>query len=376
MIKEKHHQPIRNGVGDRMNFERLWSLLEAIQTQIRAFDAKAQVAIGVNGVLVGFATAEIVKAAEYGASGMLYRLLFTYIFAGASLCASLIAIGFGIFVVHPQIELKQPRSHFFYCHLVQGYGRDFDKAVQALKCLSAEDELDEVASQVAVNSVVCDVKGRRCKPALFLTGFALALYAFSVVPYSSMALVHSFASVTGPLSTSVTTHPPTVSDVPPVPTSPAPAWPYAVPVATLCGAIAALAGALITSSVTRRNAKEENALASRSKLADFREAWLNRLRDALAELGSEAQSSTHPVTPNTRRVYELAIKLRLLMNRNDTHYGALDGLLLAVTEAKAGTDVGPLIARLTEVGQDILKTEWETLKYDLEYEPPKVKKYR
>lgn len=360
-----------------MTFEHLWSLLEVIQAQIRAFDTKAQVAIGVNGVLIGFVTAAVAKAAEYGASGMFYRFLFTCISAGASLCASLVAIGFGIFVVHPQIELKQPRSHFFFCHLVEKYGRDFDKAIQALKSLSDEDEIHEVASQVAVNSLVCDVKGRRCKRALFLTGFALALYAFSVIPYSSMAFVHSFASVTGPLSTSVTMHPPTVPAVPQVPTAPAPAWPYAVPVATLCGTIAALAGALITSSVTRRNAKEENALASRSKLADFREAWLNRLRDAIAELGSEAQNSSgHPVTPNTRRVYELAIKIRLLMNRKDSRYGTLDGLLLALTEAKAGTDIGPLIARLTEIAQDILKTEWETLKYDLEYEPPKVKKSR
>lgn len=162
---------------------------------------------------------------------------------------------------------------------------------------------------------------------------------------------------------SLTTHSPTVSAVLQVPNVPAPAWPYAVPVATLCGAIAALAGALITSSVTGRNAKEENALASRSKLADFREAWLNRLRDAIAELGSEVRSSSaQPGTPNMRHVYELAIKIRLLMNRDDSRYGTLDERLLAVTEAKAGSDVGPLVARLTEVGQDILKTEWETLK--------------
>src|SRR5579862_6292222 len=180
-----------------MTFERLWSLLEAIQTQIRAFDTKAQVAIGVNGVLVGFATAEIAKAAEYGASGMFYRFLLTCILAGTSLCASLIAIGFSIYVVHPQIELKQPRSHFFFCHLVEKYRRDFDKAIQALKGLSEEAELDEIASQVAVNSVVCDVKGRRCKPALLLTGFALALYALSVIPYSSMAFAHSFVFVPG-----------------------------------------------------------------------------------------------------------------------------------------------------------------------------------
>lgn len=357
-----------------MTFERLWSLLESIQTQIRAFDTKAQVAIGVNGVLIGFVTAEIAKAAEYGASGMFCRFLFTCIFAGASLCASLTAIGFSIYVIHPQIELKQPRSHFFFCHIVEKYGRDFGKAIRAIKELSEEEELDEIASQVVSNSIVCDVKGKRCKPALVLTGYALTLYALSVIPYSSMAFGHSvIAAQDQSRSTSVAPLP-AATAAPEAPKPSSPTWPYAVPIATICGAIA---GALITSFVTRRNAKEASALASRSKLADFREAWLNRLRDAIAELGAETLSgSIDSGRLNKQRIHELAIKIRLLMNRRDPRYESLHELLLAASTAKAEDESDAVISNLTKIAQDILKTEWETLKYDLEYEPPKVKKSR
>ena len=357
-----------------MTFERLWSLLESIQAQIRAFDTKAQVAIGVNGVLIGFATSEVAKAAEYSASGMFYGFLFTCISAGASLCASLTAIGFSIYVIHPQIELKQPRSHFFFCHIVEKYGRDFGKAARAIKELSEEEELDEIGSQVVSNSIVCDVKGKRCKPAIVLTGCALALYALSVIPYSNMAFGHStIAAREQPRMTSAAPLP-TAPTVPEVPKPAFPIWPYAVPIATICGAIA---GTLITSFVSRRNAKEENALASRSKLADFREAWLNRLRDTIAELGAEVLSGSNDSNHlNRRRIHELAIKIKLLMNRRDPRYRSLHELLIAVPTANAKDESNAVISDLTRIGQDILKTEWEILKYDLNYEPPKVKKSR
>lgn len=359
-----------------MTFERMWNLLDSIQTQIRAFDTKAQVAIGVNGVLIGFISAEIAKAAEYGSMGMFYRFLLTCILAGTSLCLSLIAIGFSIYVVHPQIELRQPRSHFFFCHIVEKYGRDFDGAIQALQSLSAEEELHEIASQIVSNSIVCNVKGKRCRPALVLTGCTLALYAFSIVPYSSMAFGHTIQVATVQDRGNMPLAPRAMATPAPAdtPKSPAPIWPYAVPIATILGAIA---GAAVSSFITGRNAKEQNALASRTKLADFREAWLNRLRDAIAEFGAAAITSPGDSgSLNRRRINELAIKIRLLMNRRDPRYDTLDELLVAVSDRQMEDGPGEFASRLTTLAQDILKGEWETLKYDLEYEPPKVKKSR
>src|SRR5258708_3130584 len=169
-----------------MSFEQLWDLLEAIQGQIRVFDNKAQVAIGINGVLIGFLVPEIGKAAEYGAHGMLQRLLITYILAGSGVAVSVVAAALAVYVVHPQIELKQPRSHFFFCHIAEKYGRNFELAIDGLKGLSSEDAIDQVAGQVAVNAFICDVKAKKCKPALLLTVFALTLSALSIIPYTSL----------------------------------------------------------------------------------------------------------------------------------------------------------------------------------------------
>jgi len=79
------------------------------------------------------------------------------------------------------------------------------------------------------------------------------------------------------------------------------------------GTLLTLVGALIGIAVTRLNAKEQNRLASRMKLADFREAWIHRFREAGAELMGlleNAQSASR-----TPRALELAAKIRLMMNR-------------------------------------------------------------
>lgn len=174
-----------------MSFEQLWDFLGAIQTHIRAFDTKAQVAVGVNGVVIGLLVSEMSKAAEWGSPEIFGRFLAICILIGGGLVASASAAICAIRVLHPQIELKQPRSHFFFCHIVEQYGRDFERAVEGLKHLSAEDALDEVAGQVAVNAVVCDIKAKRCKATLWLTGVALTLYAISVVPFAVLALSHT-----------------------------------------------------------------------------------------------------------------------------------------------------------------------------------------
>ena len=95
--------------------------------------------------------------------------------------------------------------------------------------------------------------------------------------------------------------------------------------ATIGGALLTLVGALIGIAVTRFNAKEQNGLASRMKLADFREAWIHRFRKAAAELMGlleKAQSAS-----STPRALELAAKVRLMMNRKDKRYPRLVGIL-------------------------------------------------
>ena len=359
-----------------MSFEQLWDLLEAIQGQIRVFDNKAQVAIGINGVLIGFLVAEIGKAAECGTHGIFRRLLITYILVGSGLAVSVVAAALAVYVVHPQIELKQPRSHFFYCHIAEKYGRNFDLAVDRLKRLSSEDAIDEVAGQVAANAIICDIKAKRCKPALLLTVCALTLYALSIIPYASMASGHTNDnSSIGTGSSLAIASSPRVERALGADLSKgdSPVFPYAIPIATIGGALVALMGVGVTLWGSRRNAKEQNALASRMKLADFREAWLNRLRDSISELEAEILTLPSVSTSAMRRAFELATKIRLLMNRRDPRYTELDELLFAITNNDLLDSRFKLASELTELTQDILKAEWGVLKQDLKYEHPQIK---
>ena len=170
-----------------MTYEQLSDLLETTKGQIRAFDNKAQVLLGVNGVLVGFITAEVSKAAEYGAAGMPKRLLAICVFLGLAFLASCASMAFALFVIHPQLRLKQPTSKLFFCHLARDYKRDFTRASQELVNLQEPAASLDVGTQIQANAVICDVKSNRCRSSMWYTGLALLVYAISVPVFCSMA---------------------------------------------------------------------------------------------------------------------------------------------------------------------------------------------
>jgi hypothetical protein len=149
---------------------------------------------------------------------------------------------------------------------------------------------------------------------------------------------------------------------------------YAVPIATIIGALIALSGVVVTLRVSRQNAKEQNGLASRMKLADFREKWLNNLRDTISELVG-VLLSVQDVSQRVelRRAFELATKTKLLMNKGDVRYPELISILEAIINHDNSASRYKLANDLENLTQDILKAEWGVLKRDLEYEPPKIR---
>jgi hypothetical protein len=99
-------------------------------------------------------------------------------------------------VVVPQLKLNQPKSHFFFLHLVQMYGRDYERAARELTCLSGDKATLELGTQVSVNSVICEIKASRCKKALNFTAIALAFYLLSLFPFAIVTYASSHQ--TGP----------------------------------------------------------------------------------------------------------------------------------------------------------------------------------
>jgi len=169
-----------------MSFDDLKDLLESIQAQIRSFDSKAQVLLGVNGLLAGFITAELAKGAEFG-TVMPCRFIFLTILLGLSVISTLISFGYALRVLNPQLHLKQPNSYFFFCHLADRYGRDYERAARELIALDETSASQDVSKQVLANAIICNTKAKRCKWGMRFAAGTLFFYALSIPVFVTMA---------------------------------------------------------------------------------------------------------------------------------------------------------------------------------------------
>ncbi len=106
-----------------------------------------------------------------------------------------------------------------------------------------------------------------------------------------------------------------------------------------------------------------------AKVAEFRQAWINDLRESMATLQSIG------VTPNLHQqvqteFYRAGTKIELLMNRGDIRYKELQDCMYAFLAAETIEEKYLCNTPFVSVCQDILKTEWEVLKKDLNAASP------
>jgi len=109
-------------------------------------------------------------------------------------------------------------------------------------------------------------------------------------------------------------------------------------------------------------AKKQRELTYKLKMADFRQAWINDMREDLAlytaltwssDLNKGAESEKARVIANAR--------ILMRMNTKDQNYEVVQKSLLdPVASKEKGSRA------LYQVGQDILKAEWTRVKDDLE----------
>lgn len=140
----------------------------------------------------------------------------------------------------------------------------------------------------------------------------------------------------------------------------------------IVSSVATLIASKIASKATQTSA--ESALAgitsqiefqARVKIAEFRQAWINELRQQMATLQSLG------VTPNAQHqldqeFYKAGTTIELLMNRDDPNYESLDLLMYKFLKAETIKEKFACNAPFVKLCQDILKTEWEILKKDLQ----------
>lgn len=142
--------------------------------------------------------------------------------------------------------------------------------------------------------------------------------------------------------------------------------------AVIVGAISAaglVLGSWLTSGASDRAAKlsaqgleRQIVLNSKAKIAEFRQAWINNLRDAMARfiaLGSDVKRRMGP------EMVEAGTRIQLMMNRGDKRYPRLtesmSDFVYAIGSEDRQYDPNPFV----ELCQDILKDEWEVLKKEL-----------
>jgi hypothetical protein len=135
----------------------------------------------------------------------------------------------------------------------------------------------------------------------------------------------------------------------------------------LISSIGIIVGGILSSQASDRAAQSareamehQTKLNAKAKIAEFRQEWINNLRDAMAKLlafGFEP----HP----DRSVVEAAAKIELLVNKKDDRYPQLVKCMKEFAEAMKAGNQQYDSQKFIELCQDILKDEWEVLKKEL-----------
>ena len=120
-----------------------------------------------------------------------------------------------------------------------------------------------------------------------------------------------------------------------------------------------------TNCISQSNAKLQTHLAANVKLADFRQAWINGLRDDMAAF--QALGVTPGVAQRSEQeFYRLGTRIELRMNPQDPDYDELHECLYAFLHADDDHRKYAANPRYVEVCQRILKREWDVLKNEVQ----------
>ncbi|WP_144428187.1 hypothetical protein [Azospirillum thiophilum] len=130
------------------------------------------------------------------------------------------------------------------------------------------------------------------------------------------------------------------------------------------GAVIAFFATKYNADTSRKNALIQARLNQHIKISDFRQNWINDLRNAMA--GFQSYGTTPGLDHmQAREFYEFGTKIELLMNPNDEDYNNLTELLYRYLAAREIHEKFNVNAEFIEICQRILKREWERTKIEL-----------
>jgi hypothetical protein len=122
--------------------------------------------------------------------------------------------------------------------------------------------------------------------------------------------------------------------------------------------------ALTSSDNSLRGIDRQIRLQRASKLAEFRQGWINDLRESMATFHS---FGIHPGSDQlqAREFFKFGTQIELFINRSDPNYARLQSAMHCFVSANTMEQKFNCNAEYVAVCQDILKTEWDVLKEQL-----------
>ena len=126
-----------------------------------------------------------------------------------------------------------------------------------------------------------------------------------------------------------------------------------------------------TLSANRITSERQAQLAASLKVADFRQAWINDLRDSLVELQAISivpfshMKAIADYDGKPDESLRVVAKIALLLNRKDHYYSDLVEKITKFQEAPTNALKRQYRSELVTCCQDVLKIEWERLKAEL-----------
>ena len=138
-----------------MKVEQLLRILDGIQNQIRFLDTKAQIVLGIDGVLAGFVGLHTKTIALAISDKCLsWPNIGLEMFYAAYLIALVLSLFWALKAVYPRTEVKQPKSRIFFIHIAKEYQEDYKKISTDLSNMSNEELSEDVSKQILANSRV------------------------------------------------------------------------------------------------------------------------------------------------------------------------------------------------------------------------------
>lgn len=162
--------------------EQIWKVLDGVQAQIRAYDTKAQIVIGIDGGLAGFLATQIgTIATAAGAVWPQAKAMVLILSVAGCLILLAVSLAYATFTVYPRLKLSQPKSLVFFDHIAKAFDHNYANARETYANRTEEEHRDDLSNQILANSIVSSRKAERFHIALITMWCALFCWFGTIV---------------------------------------------------------------------------------------------------------------------------------------------------------------------------------------------------